>query len=1268
MKRFYLFTVIISMTLTVPAQTLVKDVNSTIAAPFYNSSDVINMTSAGNKTYYVANDASSGLEPWVTDGTAAGTHILRDINPGKTSSGASSFTYSNGNVYFRADDGTHGSQLWKTDGTAAGTVMVSTILYYGPSGESYGMDPSNLCDVNGVLYFAGENDPTALDAGIWKTDGTAAGTVFVNNLNTYNAFNTYNPFLLFNFNGTLYFTERNPSANYNALWRVTNAGVTELIKDDINATNFTIVGSTMFFTGFTPANGSELWKTDGSAGGTVLVKDINPGTSNGSPADLTNVNGTLFFTAWDGVNGGELWKSDGTAAGTIMIKDITTANNLTTNKPTQLCNVNGILFFNGYTAAANKELWKSDGTDAGTVLVKDIVPGSSSPGGNPVDLINNNGTLLFRSSSGNSLWKSDGTDAGTVVVKSFSLCQYLTAIEALPGNIIFYAGDASTGDDEIWKSDGTVAGTAQLKNVGIDNPASLYNTTGFPHVEEAFAHSNGKFFFSGKNANGSGSPYSFYSTEGTDATTIKLGEHNAGFMEDAVNAGGYIYFAFTNASGKELWKSDGTIAGTVMVKDINPGANSSSPERLFNLNGTIYFVATNGTAGIELWKTDGTAAGTVMVKDINAGSVSSNPCQFVQFNNALYFAATTAANGNELWKSDGTDAGTVMVKDISTGTSSSLYSPTTLPGNFFTVANNQLFFSALASSTLGRELWKTDGTTAGTVIVKDIANISGQSSDPAYITAVGNNIFFVADDYNFGTNDELWISDGSTAGTVKVKEINPGNAPSFPNNLVNLGGILYFSAYEPSTGYELWKSDGTTGGTVLVKDIEPGIISGMPSGYVAGIGGVEFKNIIASNGKIYFAAATAATGRELWQSDGTGAGTLLVSDLFAGPQSSDPEQITSSNGDIYFVGENGSTGKELYTFKPVIDFILPPGNGTDSININQENFSLIDGTNQIIATVKQSGIKPLNHIVKTKVTFDVAATNYNGRTLAKKHVDIEPVVDAATSTATVILYFSQADFDDYNVADNINGDLPTNASDALGKAALRIIQFHGVGTAPGNYPGAEEIINPADDSIVWNATANYWEVSFTVTGFSGFYLSSVAAGSLPVHLLSFYGIVNTQKMAALQWKVTEQSDIINYEIERSSTGNNFVTIASVNANTLNDFTYKFTDSSIITDKYYYRIKIIDANGRITYSSIIILQASGNNFVNIYPVPASLVVTIQTNHLKYLGTIATIKDNAGKIMQQQLINSNQQQIDVSRFSAGIYYVQLFDRTILKFQKL
>jgi ELWxxDGT repeat protein len=174
------------------------------------------------------------------------------------------------------------------------------------------------------------------------------------------------------------------TSNYNSLTTVAagnfviiNQPLLPFMLADINAMGLssspqflTTIGSTLFFSATDATNGRELWKSDGTTAGTVLVKDIRNGVSGSNPRYLTNVNGTLYFNAYDDTNASELWKSDGTIAGTVLVKDIN--NGVNHSSPRYLINVNGTLYFNADNGTNGSELWKSDGTTAGTVLIKDI--------------------------------------------------------------------------------------------------------------------------------------------------------------------------------------------------------------------------------------------------------------------------------------------------------------------------------------------------------------------------------------------------------------------------------------------------------------------------------------------------------------------------------------------------------------------------------------------------------------------------------------------------------------------------------------------------------------------------------------------------------------------------------------------------------------------------------------------------------------------------------------------------------------------------------
>ena len=358
-------------------------------------------------------------------------------------------------------------------------------------------------------------------------------------------------------------------------------------------------------------------------------------------------------------------------------------------------------------------------------------------------------------------------------------------------------------------------------------------------------------------------------------------------------------------SGFELWKTDGSAMGTVLVKDINPGAGHSSPggSGLFPsefafFNGAWFFSADDGT-GPKLWKSDGTQAGTARVT-----AVVSSPREFTVLGNALYFSADDGVNGRELWKTDGTEARTVLVKDIAPGTVSmgGIQVPRSSSPTGLTVFNNTLYFSA-DDGMSGIELWKSDGTALGTVQVKDI-NLSGDSF-PSGFTVFNNELYFSADDG--GTGFELWKTNGTPGNAVLVKDINP-TGDSSPSGFTVFNNALYFSA-DGVAGAELWKSD--VAGTVRVGAVS--LVSGLTVFNNAlyfsasdGVAGVElWKTDVAGspvrvkginnttlgapnaltvlNNALLFSADDGMTGRELWRTDGTVGGTMQVKDICPGP-------------------------------------------------------------------------------------------------------------------------------------------------------------------------------------------------------------------------------------------------------------------------------------------------------------------------------------------------------------------------------------------------
>jgi ELWxxDGT repeat protein len=649
-----------------------------------------------------------------------------------------------------------------------------------------------------------------------------------------------------------------------------------------NPSGGVVIGNTMYFSAYDGVHGYELWKSDGTTAGTVVVKNISAG-------NLTNVNGTLFFTGSDTGTGAQLWKSDGTEAGTVRIKDL----NAVSTPPVNMTVANGTLFF-----TVNNGLWKSDGTEAGTFLLGGASTGNfGGPQLTPV-----NGTLFFRNNS--NVWKSDGTVAGTVLVKDLNsggFGSYPYGLTNLNGVLIFSA--VQNHARSLWRSDGTDAGTVRIPVPDLLEPIFLSSYPVRPVVV------NGDLFFTGAD---SVHGEQLWKTDGTTAGTVLVKVIAPGFSSsepiNLTNVNGTIYFTDTDGvHGQELWKSDGTAAGTMMVKDINPNPSNPAPSNLTNVNGTLYFTDNDGVHGQELWKSDGTAAGTMMVKDILPGLSGSSPINLTALNNTLLFSADDAIHGRELWKSDGTADGTVLVMDINPLVD---VSPSSRP-RYLTDVNGTLFFTA-TDTAHGSDLWKSDGTAAGTVLVKDFnsGTLFPRGLYPTNLTNVNGTLFFSADD---GVNGrELWKSDGTDAGTVMVKDIFPGthlysaftSVPneSDPRDLTNVNGTLFFTADDGLHGREVWKSDGTAAGTVLVKDVNPAGANG--SNYPS-----ELTNV---NGTIFFEADDGVHGRELWKSDGSAVGTVLVLDINPGSSGSAGYGLTNVNGTLFFTAYNGQPGADLW--------------------------------------------------------------------------------------------------------------------------------------------------------------------------------------------------------------------------------------------------------------------------------------------------------------------------------------------------------------------
>lgn len=291
-----------------------------------------------------------------------------------------------------------------------------------------------------------------------------------------------------------------------------------------------------------------------------------------------------------------------------------------------------------------------------------------------------------------------------------------------------------------------------------------------------------------------------------------------------------------------------------------------------------------------------------------------------------------------------------------------------------------------------------------------------------------------------------------------------------------------------------------------------------------------------------------------------------------------------------------------------------------------------------IAALLPSGANPVSGNIQNCVTVDASVQTFEGIPYVPRHYSMEPSSGGATSTATVTLYFTQGDFDLYNAARGGNPALPMNSSDAAGIANLHITQFHGTGTTPDTYVSGSGDINPDDNNIIWNATASRWEVTFDITGFSGFFVSGSSIIPLPLTLGEFSGKA-TKAGNQLHWTTTMEENTAYFEIQREGIDSVFSDLAKMpaagNSNQL--LPYDYLDASAI-GAYAYRLKMVDLDGKFTYSRIVMVGSAVDALtIKVLPNPAYQPLSLTVNSPAATGAVLMLTDMRGKKLLEKHVS-------------------------------
>lgn len=799
-------------------------------APYSDDPLINSMQVLGSKLLFFQFEPGTynGMEPWITDGTAQGTTLLKNIDTRTgTYTGSQTMPHSptsfflentNGLALFMARDSANGNELWCTDGTTAGTALVKDIAP-GATGSLYNFSNENAFKLpNNTILFGASALPYGYEP--WVTDGTTAGTHLVkdiapgpysSNMNAYNA-------AIFNNIAIIVATDSALGQNP-YITNGTDTG-TYLLKDIFplngNSTGATFLKAKLsngvFFTGKDSLKNVYLFITDGTLAGTNTLATYSPQTINGyvyvpNVQAIGVVNNKLLYKALLSNSSDIICKyylTDGTVAGTLPIDFNPVIRENISSTPYGFTKYNGEWFFAANNGIDYTQLWKTDGTIGGTYMFKNLSRSGLSGASGVSDICpfsEINGSLYFASYNGKFIKYTGGPSANFFLAETSPAGSINSEVYKV-GQQFFFGRDIPVKGYEPWRFNGTTSTMMEINVTNNCTPNNIQYCSSSPTVKLS---KPGFVIFSAREDNGWTSLFRY--SGGNYCGKIADYYQTSDFLSADTTT--YFYYG-----PKTIYKSDlrwgpGGHASVTGVFD------SVAHAVAFN-NTDFYFAAKSGNSGYQLWKSGGTTATTSLVKVINpSGNAFDKPAftgSMIKtsgcfLNNDFFFYANDGVNGFELWKSDGTTAGTVMVKNINqTGSSKANFLELCWnQNNQFIKVGSKLYFIA-NDGVHGYEVWVTDGTTAGTQMAADI-NPAGSAFDPAmynpYPSTYSVIPFTLTDSISVfnafnGFSRDMYYIDKNTSG-LKLLDINN----SYPDILGNPYLGYYINSFHPTTIPEL---------------------------------------------------------------------------------------------------------------------------------------------------------------------------------------------------------------------------------------------------------------------------------------------------------------------------------------------------------------------------------------------------------------------------------------------------------------------------------
>jgi ELWxxDGT repeat protein len=778
------------------------------------------LVTAGGRMFFPGYTNKTGWQLWSSDGTANGTHIATNISSGGSSWGPADITQVGNRVYFVATNAAGQHQVWLSNGTPDGSHVVSTLK----------APPTELTAAGASMFFVSLGCATMHcrhdSKTLWETNGTVRGTRVVATLGP-----------------------QSSSQNL-VLTYIGQSGGRPLLlfrSDDRHGHN-------------------QLWRTDGTAAGTRRVKvidprgdsdiwDVTPLALSGHPAAL--------FQARDPVHADELWRTNGTARGTYVVRDIWPSRG--SSKPSAISAVSiGGRSFAVFAANDGKHgemPWITDGTSAGTRMISgpDAGTGWSFIG----DIVPWRGGVVFTDWApvpgrghrfANGLYFSSGTAAGTRLLSLQHCADHFCALRKddrlwnfTPiGRRLIYDCGSSVSGYGLCSTGGRASTTSEYWRLGGGQPAygSIISVG-----QKAFVYPpSGRFLIETDGTAGGTSRIITFQGAHMQTVPIRYSHWQAGtgttydVQPPMVAWRGSLYFAVVSQGHAQLWATNANGKAAHVVKTLPSAGDPGAIDTIVGSSRELFFTIHTRRRGEALWVTNGTTKGTRILR-VYRSSDAYHPT-VVADGNRVFFDAPTRATGDELWVSNGTIRGTRLVRDVNPGPAGSAITDITPIGR-------RVFFFAWGPR--GYQAWVSNGSKAETHMIsvgrhRSLCYGVCDAYELPLMVPLRDSVLFDPEQ-GYGP-PEIWRSNGSSRGTWELKsgggapfdaveEIEPVNGDA-----VFLNATIY--------SWALFRTDGSDAGTQRLHYFEPAGDDAYPDG------------LTASGGKIFFEAADFERGNELW--------------------------------------------------------------------------------------------------------------------------------------------------------------------------------------------------------------------------------------------------------------------------------------------------------------------------------------------------------------------------------------------------------------------